>query len=90
MHKLRKVSPKKRVPLEKKEHIVVVGFFLCFARLPPAVLLLYWAGLLSAILSPSVLSKGVEIGPIGTQIGPACAQIMHRLSRACLQQAELF
>ena len=90
MHKLRKVPPKKRVPLEKKEHIVVVGFFLCFAGLPPAVLLLYWAGLPSAILGPSVLSKGVEIGPIGTQIGPACAQIMPRLPGACLRQVELF
>ena len=73
MHKLRKVPPKKRVPLEKKEHIVVVGFFLCFAGLPPAVLLLYWAGLPSAILGPSVLSKGVEIDSTGTQLGLTCA-----------------
>ena len=90
MHKLRKVSPKKRVPLEKKEHIVVVGFFLCFVGLPPVVLLLYWAGLPSSILGLSVLSKGVETGPIGTQIGPACVQIMPRLSGACLRQTELF
>ena len=66
------------------------GHFLCFAGLPPAVLLLYWVRLSSAILGPSVLSKGVEIGPIGTQIGPACAQIMPRLPGACLRQVELF
>ena len=90
MHKLRKVSPKKRVPLEKKEHIVVVGFFLCFVGLPPVVLLLYWAGLPSVVLGTSVLSKGVETDPTGTQIGLVCAQIMPRLSGACLRQVELF
>ena len=90
MNKLRKVLPKKRVPLEKKEHIVVVDFFLYFVGLPPAVLLLYWAGLPSAVLDPSVLSKGVEISPTRTQIDPACAQIMPCLPGACLRQAELF
>ena len=69
---------------------VVCLFFLCFAGLPPMVLLLYWAGLPSAILGLSVLSKGVETGPIGTQIGPACAQIMPCLPGACLRQTELF
>ena len=54
------------------------------------VLLLYWARLPLAILSPSVLSKEVEIGPTGTQIGPVCAQTMPCLPRACLRQIELF
>ena len=90
MHKLRKVPPKKIVPLEKKEHIVVVGFFLCFAGLPPAVLLLYWVGLPFAVLGSSVMSKGIETGPTETQIGLACAQIMPRLPGACLRQVELF
>ena len=71
-------------------YIIVVGFFLCFAGLHPAVQLLYWAGLPLAVLGLSVLSKGVEIGPTGTQIGLTCAQTMPRLPGACLQQAELF
>ena len=54
------------------------GLFLCFAGLPPAV------------LGPSVLSKGVETGPTGTQIGPACAQTMSRLPGTCLRKAKLF
>ena len=49
------------------------------------VLLLYWAGLLPMVLGTSVLSKGVETGPTGTQIGPACAQTMSRLP-GCLRQ----
>ena len=36
--------------------------------------LLYWAGLLPAVLGPNFLSKGVETGPTATQFGPACAQ----------------
>ena len=52
------------------------------------VLLLYWIRLSPVVLSPSVLSKGVETGPTGTQIGPACAQAMPRLPGACLRQAE--
>ena len=63
----------------------VVGFFPIFTGLPPAVLLLYWAGLPPVILDPSFLSKGVEIVPTGTQIGPACAQTMPRLPGACLR-----
>ena len=51
---------------------------------------MYWAGLPPIVLGPNVLSKGVETGPTGTQIGPACAQVMPRLPGACLQQAELF
>ena len=66
------------------------GIFLCFAGLPPAVQLLYWAGLPPVILDPSVLSKGVKTSTTGTQIGSACAQIMPRLLEACLRQAELF
>ena len=54
------------------------------------VLLLYWAGLPPAILGPNVLSKGVETGPIGTQIGLTYAQTMSRLPGTCLQQAGLF
>ena len=61
---------------------------MCFAGLHPAVQLLYWAGLPLAVLGLSVLSKGVEIGPTGTQIGLTCAQTMPRLPGACLQQAE--
>ena len=68
----------------------MVGFFLCSIGLPLAVLLLYWTGLPIMILDPSVLSKGVETGPTGTQLGPACAQIIPRLLGACLRQAELF
>ena len=66
------------------------GLFLCSTGLPPAILLLYWVGLPPAVLSPSVLSKGVEISPTRTQIDPACAQIMSCLPGACLRQAELF
>ena len=66
------------------------GPFLCFAGLHPAVQLLYWAGLPLAVLGLSVLSKGVETGSTGTQIGPACEQIMPHLPGACLRQAELF
>ena len=66
------------------------GPFLCFAGLPPAVLLLYWVGLPPGVLGLKVLNKGVETSPIGTQIGPACVQIMPRLSGACLRQTELF
>ena len=68
----------------------VVGFFPIFTGLPPMVLLLYWAGLPPAILGPNVLSKGVETGPIGTQIGLTYAQTMSRLPGACLRQAGLF
>ena len=53
-----------------------------------AFLWLKWAGLPPAVLGPSILSKGVETGPIATQFGPACAQIMSRLPRACLWWAE--
>ena len=53
-------------------------------------LLLYWAGLPPAVLGPSVLSKGVETGLTGTQLGLACAQTIPRLLGACLWQAELF
>ena len=65
----------------------MVGFFLCSTGLPPAVLLLYWAGLLPAILDPSVLSKGVEIDPTRTLIGLTGAQTMPRLPGACLRHA---
>ena len=73
----------------KKYFKFVVGFF-CFTGLPLAVLLLYWAGLPPAVLGPSVLSKRVETGPTGTQIGLACAQTIPCLPRTCLRQAELF
>ena len=54
-------------------------FFFCSTGLPPAILLLYWADLPFAVLNPSVLSKGVETSPTGTQLGPACVQIIPRL-----------
>ena len=38
----------------------------------------FWVGLPPAVLSPSVLSKGVEIGPTATHFGPTCAQTMPR------------
>ena len=66
------------------------GLFLCFVGLPPAVLLLYWARLPPMVLGPNILSKGVETGLIGTQIGPTYAQVMPRLPGACLWQVELF
>ena len=49
-----------------------------------------WARLPSAVMDPSILSKRVEISPTATQLGPACAQTMHRLPGVCLWQAELF
>ena len=42
------------------------------------------------VLGPSVLSKRVETGPTGTQLGLACAQTIPRLPRACLRRAEQF
>ena len=47
-----------------------------------------WAGLLSAIMGPSILSKGVETSPAAAQLGLACAQTMSRLLRVYLWQAE--
>ena len=49
-----------------------------------------WAGLPPAVLGPNILSKRVEIGLTATQFGPACAQTMSRLSRACLRRTKLF
>ena len=69
------------LPIEDVTHCS--GPFLCFAGLPPAVLLLYWAGLPPAVLGPSVLSKGVETGPTGTQIGLAS----RKLCLACQEHA---
>ena len=54
---------------------------------------LFWlnrAGLPPTILGPNILSKGVETGPIATQFGPACVQIMPRLLGARLRWTELF
>ena len=42
------------------------------------------------VLSPNILSKGVETGPTATQFDLTCAQTMPRLPGAHLQQAELF
>ena len=53
-----------------------------------AFLWLKWAGLPLAVLGPSILSKGVEIGPTATQFGSACAQTMSRLPGARLRRAE--
>ena len=49
---------------------------------------LKWVGLPPAVLSPSILSKGVETGPTATQFSPTCAQTMSRLPGARLRQAE--
>ena len=49
---------------------------------------LNWAGLSPAVLGSSILSKGVETGPIATQFGPAYAQTMSRLPGARLRRAE--
>ena len=65
-------------------------FFLCSTGLPLVVLLLYWVVLSLAVLGSSVLNKGVETSPTKTQLGPACAQTIHCLTKACLQQAKLF
>ena len=51
---------------------------------------LNWVGLPPAVLSPNILSKGVETGLTATQFGPAYAQTMPHLLGACLQRAELF
>ena len=53
-----------------------------------AFLWLKWAGLSPAVLGPSILSKGVDTGPIATQFGSACAQTMSRLPGARLRRAE--
>ena len=70
--------------------IVVVFFFFGSTGLPLVVLLLYWAGLTPVVLGQNVLSKGVEIDPTGTQLGPACVQTISRLPRAYLRQTKLF
>ena len=49
-----------------------------------------WAGLLSAVMGPSILSKGVKTSPTITQLGLVCAQTMPRLPGVCLWQAKLF
>ena len=49
-----------------------------------------WAGLPSVVISPSILSKGVETSPAAAQLGLACAQTMPRLPGVCLWQTELF
>ena len=41
----------------------------------------YWAGLPPAVLGPSIMSKGVETGPIATHFDPACAQTMPLFAR---------
>ena len=53
-------------------------FWLNWARLPPTV------------LSPNILSKEVEIGPIATQFGPTCVQTISRLPGERLRWAKLF
>ena len=51
---------------------------------------LKWAGLPPAVLSPSILSKGVETGPTATQLGLAYMQTMPRFPGVHLRLAELF
>ena len=48
-----------------------------------------WARLPSAVMGPSILSKGVETNPAVAQLGLVCAQTMPRLPGVCLWQAEL-
>ena len=53
-----------------------------------AVVGLFWlnrAGLPPAVLSPNILSKGVEIGPTATQFDLACVQTIPHLPGACLR-----
>ena len=54
------------------------------------LLWLKWAGLPSAVLGPSILSKGVKTGPTATPFGPTCEQTMSRLLGARLRRVELF
>ena len=56
------------------------------------VFLQFWAGLPPAVLGSSVLSKGVETGPIATHFGLTCAQTMPPFCQALITypwQAEL-
>ena len=48
-----------------------------------------WVRLPSAVMGPSILSKGVETSPAVAQFRLACAQTMPRLPGVCLLQAEL-
>ena len=43
-----------------------------------------WAGLSSAVMGPSILSKGVKTSLGAAQLGLACAQTMPRLPGVCL------
>ena len=43
------------------------------------------AGLPPAVLSPNILSKGVETGPTATQFDPTCVQTIPHLPGACLR-----
>ena len=67
--------------LKGKNKKIVVGAFFCIMR---------WAGLFSAVMGLSILSKRVETSPTATQLGPACTQTMSRLPGVCLWQIELF
>ena len=49
-----------------------------------------WAGLPSAVMGLSMLSKKVETNLAATQPGLVCAQTMSRLPGVCLRQTELF
>ena len=49
-----------------------------------------WAGLLSAVMGPSILNKIVETNPTIAQLGLVCAQTMPCLPGVCLWQTELF
>ena len=50
---------------------------------------LEWVGLPLAVLSSSILSKGVETNPTATQFGPTCAQTIPRLLGAHLRRANM-
>ena len=50
---------------------------------------MHWAGLPSAVIGSSILSKEVETSLAVVQFGLACAQTMSHLLGVCLWQAEL-
>ena len=52
--------------------------------------IVHWAGLPSAVMGSSILSKRVETGPTAAQLRLTYAQTMPRLPGVCLWQAALF
>ena len=73
-------------PIHCHYHFKCYGFKI----VGPFLYIMRWAGLPFAVMGPSMLGKGVEISSAAVQLGLVCAQTIHRLSRVCLWQAELF